>query len=39
VLTQLAHSQNLVLHETRLNKLVNDWPFRHVYRACTLFRN
>jgi hypothetical protein len=38
VIAQLARSQTVVLPEARLNKLVNDWPLRHVYRACTLFR-
>jgi hypothetical protein len=36
VVAQVASSQTVVLPEGRLNKLVNDWPLRHVYRACTL---
>jgi hypothetical protein len=28
-----------VLPYNRFNKLVKDWPLRHIYRACTLFRN
>lgn len=39
VVAQLAESQTVVLSEDRLNKLVNDWPLRHLYRACTLFRS
>jgi hypothetical protein len=39
VVAQLALSQTVILPETRLNKLVNDWPLRHVYRACTLLED
>jgi hypothetical protein len=39
VITQLALSQTVVLPGARLSKLVKDWPLRHVYRACTLFRS
>ncbi len=33
---RVALSRTVVLPEGRLNKLVNDWPLRHVWRACTL---
>ncbi len=39
LIVQLAYSKTVVLPSDELNKLVNDWPLRHVYRACTLFRN
>jgi hypothetical protein len=39
VIVQLALNKTVVLPQARLNKLVKDWPLRHVYRACTLFRN
>ena len=39
VIAQLAVNRTVVLPKARLNKLVNDRPLRHVYRACTLFRN
>ena len=39
VIAQSALSHTVVLPEARLNKLVNDRPLRHVYRACILFRN
>jgi hypothetical protein len=38
LIAQLVRSQIVVLPAARLDKLVNDWPLRHVYRACTLFR-
>jgi hypothetical protein len=37
VVAQQAASGAVVLPEARLNLLVNDWPLRHVYRACALF--
>jgi hypothetical protein len=39
VIAQLALSDIVPLLEARLKLLVNDWPLRHVYRACTLFQN
>jgi hypothetical protein len=37
VMANLVVSQNVVLPENRRHKLINDWPLRHVYRACSLF--
>jgi hypothetical protein len=39
VIAQLAQRQTGLLPEIRRNRLVNDWPLRHIYWACTLFRN
>jgi hypothetical protein len=39
VVAQVALAGTVVLPEARLDKLVNDWPLRHLYRACTLFQN
>jgi hypothetical protein len=39
VVAQVAISRTVILSEARLDKLVNDWPLRYVYRASTLFRN
>jgi hypothetical protein len=39
LVAQVALSQIVVLPNLRLQKLVNDWPLRHVYRACSLFRS
>ena len=36
VVAQVALAETVVLPEARLEKLVNDWPLRHLYRACTL---
>jgi hypothetical protein len=33
----VAVSKTVRLPPARLNKLVSDWPLRHVYRACVLF--
>jgi hypothetical protein len=35
LMAELALSRTVILPEARLGKLVNDWPLRHVYRACT----
>ncbi len=36
VVIRLAQNQVVLLLEALGNKLLNDWPLRHVYRACTL---
>jgi hypothetical protein len=39
VIAQLALSKTVALPQARLNKLAKDWPLRHIYRACILFRS
>jgi hypothetical protein len=36
MVTHLATSQVVTLPDSRLSKLVNDWPLRQVYQACLL---
>jgi hypothetical protein len=36
ILARVALSVPVGLPDHRIEKLVNDWPLRHVYRACTL---
>jgi hypothetical protein len=38
VIVRLAQGKPMLPYN-RSNKLVKDWPLRHIYRACTLFRN
>jgi hypothetical protein len=37
IVAEVAVSETVRLPPARLNKLVSDWPLRHVYRACVLF--
>jgi hypothetical protein len=37
IVAEVAVSEKVRLPPARLNKLVSDWPLRHVYRACVLF--
>jgi hypothetical protein len=39
VIVQLVLSQVVRIPERQRDKLVNDWPLRHIYRACALFWN
>jgi hypothetical protein len=38
IVAQVPVSQGLALSGDQLQRLASDWPLRHVYRACFLFR-